>query len=63
MVQHTIKHEVGVEGKLNPDVFMEVWAREGSAWCVRKRLFDEENNFTTRSRLRSVLLEEEVTRK
>ena len=30
-VQHTHKHEVGVEGKPLPEVFLGVWGSEGSA--------------------------------
>jgi len=35
---------------------------EGSAWRVRNRVFDEESNSFTRTRLRSVISEEGVTR-
>ena len=55
-VKHAYIHEVGVE------VFQGVWGSEGSAWRVRNRVFDEESNFTTRTRLGSVILEEGVTR-
>ena len=39
-----------------------VWGSEGSAWRVRNRVFDEESNSSTRTRLRSVIPEEGVTR-
>ena len=51
-----------VEGKLSPEVFPLVWGREGSAWRVRNRVFDEVSNSSIRARLRSVKLEEGVTR-
>ena len=41
---------------------MRVWGSEGSAWRVRNRVFDEESNSSTRTRLRSVIPEEGVTR-
>ena len=34
---------------------------EGSAWRVRNRVFDEESNSSTRTRLRSVIPKEGVT--
>ena len=37
------------------------WGCGGSAWRVRNRVFDEESNFSTRTRLRSVIPEEGVT--
>ena len=40
---------------------MRVWGSEGSAWRVRNRVFDEESNSSTRTRLRSVIPEEGVT--
>ena len=39
-----------------------MWGSEGSAWRVRNRVFDEESNTSTRTRLRSVIPEEGVTR-
>ena len=39
-----------------------VWGSEGSAWRVRNIIFDEESNFSTRTRLRCVIPEEGVTR-
>ncbi len=45
-----------------PEVFLGVWGSEGSAWRVRHRVFDEESNSSTRTRLRSVIPEEGVTR-
>ena len=62
MVQCRYKHEVGVEGKPLSGVFLGVWQSEGSAWRVRNRVFDEESNSSTRTRLRSVIPEEGVTR-
>ena len=62
MVQHTDKQEVGAEGKLQPEVFLGVWRSEGSAWRVRNRVIDKESNSATRGRLRSIILEEGVTR-
>ena len=41
---------------------MGVWGSEGSAWRVRNKVFDEESNSAARTRLRSVIPEEEVTR-
>ena len=41
---------------------MGVWGSEGSAWRVRNRVYDEESNSSTRTRLRSVIPEEGVTR-
>ena len=38
-----------------------MWGSEGSAWRVRNRVFDEESNSSTRTRLRSVIPEEGVT--
>ena len=38
------------------------WGCEGSAWRVRNRVFDEESNSAARTRLRSVITEEGVTR-
>ena len=35
---------------------------EASAWRVRNRVFDEESNFSTRTRFRSVIPEEGVTK-
>ena len=35
---------------------------EDSAWRVRNRVIDEESNSSTRTRLRSVILEEGVIR-
>ena len=40
---------------------MRVWGSEGSAWRVRNRVFDEESNSSTRTRLRSVIPEDKVT--
>ena len=62
MVQHTHKQEVRAEGKPEPEVFLDMWRSEGSAWRVRDRVFDEESNSSTRTRLRSVIWEEGVTR-
>ena len=59
---NTHKHEVGVEEKPQPEVFLGVWGSEGSAWRVRNKVFDEESNSSTRMRLRSVIPEEGVTR-
>ena len=39
-----------------------MWGSEGSAWRVRNRVFDEESNSSTRTRLRSITPEEGVTR-
>ena len=39
-----------------------MWESEGSAWRVGNRVFDEESNSSTRTRLRSVIPEEVVTR-
>ena len=39
-----------------------MWGSEGSAWRVRNKVFDEERNSSTRTRLRSVILDEGVTR-
>ncbi len=39
-----------------------MWGSEGSACRVRNRVFDEESNSSTRTRLRSVIPEEGVTR-
>ena len=41
---------------------MGLWESEGSARRVRNRVFDEESNSSTRTRLRSVIPEEGVTR-
>ena len=60
--QHTYKHEVGAEGKPEPELFLSEGGSEGSAWRVRSRVFDEESNSSTRARLRSVKPEEGVTR-
>ena len=49
-----------MEGK--PEVFLGVWGSEGNAWRMRNRVFDEESNSSTRTRLRSVILEEGLTR-
>ena len=57
MAQHIFKHKVGVEGKPEAEVFLGVWWSEGSAWRVRNRVFDEESNSSTRTRLRSVIPE------
>ena len=63
MVQYTYyKHEVGVEGKPKPEVFLGVWGSERSAWRVRIRVFDDESNSSNRTRLRSIVPEEGVTR-
>ena len=39
-----------------------MWGSEGSAWRVRNRVFDEESNSSTMTRLRSIIPEEGVTR-
>ena len=39
-----------------------VWWSDGSASRVRNRLFDEESNSAARTRLRSVIPEEGITR-
>ena len=39
-----------------------MWGSEGSAWRVRNRVFDEESNSSTRTRLRSVIPEDGVAR-
>ena len=39
-----------------------MWGSEGSAGRVRNRVFDEESNSSTRTRLRSVIPVEGVTR-
>ena len=62
MVQYTYKQEVGVEGNPKPEVFLGVWGSEGSAWRVRKRVFNEESNSSTRTRLRSIVPEKGVIR-
>ena len=51
-----------MEGKPEPEVFLGVRGSEGSAWRVRNRVFDEESSNSTRTRLRSVIPEEGVTR-
>ena len=38
------------------------WGSEDSAWRVRNRVFDEEGNSSTRTRLRSVKPDKGVTR-
>ena len=38
-----------------------MFGSEGSAWRVSNRVFDEESNSAAKIRLRSVILEEEVT--
>ena len=62
-VQYTYKHEVGVEGKPQPEVFLGVWGSEGSVSRVSNGVFDEESNSFTRQRLRSVIPEEGATRR
>ena len=49
-------------GSRSQRYFWGVWWSEGSAWRVRNRVFDEESNSSTRTRLRSVIPEEGVTR-
>ena len=39
-----------------------MWGSEGSAWRVSNSVFNEESNSSTRTRLRSVIPEEGVTR-
>ena len=51
-----------MEGKLKPEVFLGVWGSEGSVWRVSNGVFDEESNSFTRTRLRSVIPEEGLTR-
>ena len=51
-----------MEGKPEPEVFLGVRGSEGSAWRVRNGVFDEDSNSSTSMRLRSVFLEEGVTR-
>ena len=51
-----------MEGKPWPEVFLGVWWNEGSAWRVRNRVFDEDSSSSTRTRLKSVIPEEGVTR-
>ena len=51
-----------MEGKWSPGVFLGVWWSDGSASRVRNGVFDKESNSTTRTRLRSVISEERVTR-
>ena len=41
---------------------MGVWRSEGSVWRVRNRVFDKVKKSTTRTRLRSVIPEEGVTK-
>ena len=62
MAQHTYEHEVGVEGKPEPEVFLGVWECEGCAWRVRNGVYDKESNSATRTRLRSVIPKEGATR-
>ena len=50
------------EGKPEPEVFLDMWRSEGSAWRVRDRVFDKESNSTTRTRFGSIIPEEGVTR-
>ena len=54
--------ELEVEVMPEPEVFLGVLGSEGSAWRVRNRVFDEESYSATRTRLRSIILEERVTR-
>ena len=51
-----------MEGKPKLEVFLGVWVTHVSLWSVRNKVFDEESNSTTRTRLRSVILEERVIR-
>ena len=44
------------------EVFLGVWGSEGSTWRVRNRVFDEESNSAARTRFRTIIPEEGVTR-
>ena len=61
--RHTYRHVVGVEGNTEAELFLGVWRNGGSPWRVRNRVFDKESNFNARTRLRSIIPEEGVTRK